>query len=97
MGKGRFTVLTGIGGEAWVEAARSIAADTGLDLVAYVIGPGRDYPDFTGDWARMREIEEGGCLLIRPDQFIAYRHSGPDQGALALLRAALGAVLDRPY
>ena len=97
VGKGRFTVLTGIGGEAWVEAARSIAADTGLDLVAYVIGPGRDYADFTGDWARMREIEEGGCLLIRPDQFIAYRHSGPDQDAVALLRAALGAVLDRPY
>ena len=45
----------------------------------------------------MREIEEGGCLLIRPDQFIAYRHSGPDQDAVALLRAALGAVLDRPY
>jgi 2,4-dichlorophenol 6-monooxygenase len=95
VGKGRFTVLTGIGGEAWVEAARAVAAETGLDIVAHVIGPSRDYADFTGDWARTREIEEGGCLLVRPDQFIAYREFHPADDAEARLRAALSAVLGR--
>ena len=96
VGKGKFTVLTGIGGEAWVEAARVIAAETGVALVGHVIGPSRDYSDFTGDWARTREIEEGGCLLIRPDQFIAYRHFGPEREAERLLRAALTRVLGLP-
>ena len=73
-GKGRFTLFTGIGGEAWAEAAREIAAETDIDIVAHVIGPGRDYQDYAGDWANAREIEEAGCLLVRPDQFVAYRH-----------------------
>jgi 2,4-dichlorophenol 6-monooxygenase len=96
VGKGTFTVLTGIGGEAWVAAAREIADEAGLDLVAHVIGPHRDYEDFAGDWARASEIEESGCLLVRPDQFIAYRHVGVAADAKARLSSALEAVLGKP-
>ena len=94
-GKGRFALFTGIGGEAWVEAAREIAAETGLDLVAHVIGPGRDYQDYAGDWAVAREIDEAGCLLVRPDQFIAYRHPSAADAKAELTRALSG-VLGRP-
>jgi 2,4-dichlorophenol 6-monooxygenase len=96
VGKGRFAVLTGIGGEAWVSAAREIAAETGLDIVAHVIGPNRDFDDFTGDWARASEIEEAGCLLVRPDQFVAFRHFEAAADAKARLSAALEQVLGRP-
>ena len=96
VGKGKFAVLTGIGGEAWAQAAREIAEETGLDLVAYVIGPHRDYEDFTSDWARASEIEEGGCLLVRPDQFVAYRHFAVAADAKQRLSAALEAVLGKP-
>jgi 2,4-dichlorophenol 6-monooxygenase len=96
VGKGKFTVLTGIGGEAWVEAARAIGVETGLEIQAHVIGPGRDYADFTGDWARASEIEEAGCLLVRPDQFIAYRHFGAPTDARAQLTKALQQVLGMP-
>ena len=96
VGKGKFAVLTGIGGEAWAQAAREIAKETGLDLVAYVIGPHRDYEDFTSDWARASEIEEGGCLLVRPDQFVAYRHFAAAADAKQRLSAALEAVLGKP-
>ena len=92
-GKGKFTLLTGIGGEAWVEAALQIAGDTGLDLVAHVIGPDRDYQDYTGDWAVVREIDEAGCILVRPDQFIAFRHAGAPADARAALMQALTRVL----
>ena len=92
-GKGKFTLLTGIGGEAWVEAARQIAGDTGLDLTAHVIGPDREYQDYTGDWAVAREIDEAGCLLVRPDQFIAFRHTGAPADARADLMQALTRVL----
>lgn len=94
-GKGRFTLLTGIGGEAWVEAVEAINAETGLDIQAHVIGPGRAYNDFTGDWARASEIEEAGCLLVRPDQFIAFRRLQAPTDAKAQLTEALRKVLGK--
>jgi hypothetical protein len=38
-----------------------------------VIGPRRDIVDHHGDWARAREVGEGGCVLVRPDQHVAWR------------------------
>ena len=96
VGKGRFALLTGIGGEAWVDAVRQINAETRLGIQAHVIGPGRDFNDFAGDWARASEIEEAGCLLVRPDQFIAFRSFGAAADAEAQLTAALEQVLGRP-
>jgi 2,4-dichlorophenol 6-monooxygenase len=95
-GRGRFALFTGIGGEAWAEAAREIAAETDIDIVAHVIGPGRDYQDYAGDWANTREIEEAGCILVRPDQFVAYRHLVAATDAKAKLTEALSRVLGRP-
>ena len=96
VGRGRFALFTGIGGEAWAEAAREIAAETEIDVVAHVIGPGRDYQDYAGDWANAREIEEAGCILVRPDQFVAYRHPVAATDAKAKLTEALSRVLGKP-
>jgi 2,4-dichlorophenol 6-monooxygenase len=95
-GKGRFTVLTGIGGEAWVEAARVIAEATGIEIAAYVIGPGRDYQDIYGEWPDLREVGEAGCLLVRPDMFIGWRHADIAENALDMLAGALGQLLCKP-
>ena len=53
-GHGRFTALTGIGGQGWVEAAKVVGKELGIDLAAHVIGPRQHWQDFTGDWARAR-------------------------------------------
>ena len=37
------------------------------------IGPGQDYEDPFGEWARASEIEDDGAILVRPDQFVAWR------------------------
>ena len=66
VGKGRFTILTGIGGEAWERAAAEIAAETGVEIACVTIGPGRELEDVYFDWSRLSEIEESGCLLVRP-------------------------------
>lgn len=95
-GKGRFTVLTGIGGEAWVEAANAISAATGMDIAAYVIGPGRDYQDIYGEWPDLRGVGEAGCLLVRPDMFVGWRHAEAPEDALSQLAGALGQLLDKP-
>ncbi|MFZ4814135.1 MAG: FAD-dependent oxidoreductase [Phototrophicaceae bacterium] len=95
-GKGRFTLLTGIGGEAWVDAAKHITAQTGLEIAVYVIGPGRDYQDIYGEWPDLRQVEEAGCLLVRPDLYVGWRHSSAADNALDLLAGALGQLLGKP-
>ena len=93
VGKGRFTVLTGIGGEAWVAAAAAVAARTGVEIAALVIGPGRDLTDLYGAWPDASEIEESGCLLVRPDHHVAFRHMRATPGAEALLGDAMARIL----
>jgi 2,4-dichlorophenol 6-monooxygenase len=94
-GHGRFTLFTGIGGEPWAEAAAAIAAAHGLDVQAFVIGPDRDAHDLFGDWATMCETDETGCILVRPDQHVAFRAHEVVPQAHALLEDALLRVLGR--
>ena len=48
------------------------------------------------DWHRAREIEEAGALLVRPDGYVAWRHTASvwdEQEAVHLLQAAISAIL----
>jgi 2,4-dichlorophenol 6-monooxygenase len=72
-GKGRFSLFTGIGGDDWTTAAAEVAARTGVEIASYVIGPGRDVLDTYDDWARASEVEESGCVFVRPDAHVAWR------------------------
>jgi len=92
-GHGKFTVLTGIGGEAWVAAAKAAGKALGLEIETRVIGPRRDYEDYVGDWARAREIADAGCLLVRPDHHVAWRAMTASKTAEKDLMSALKSVL----
>ncbi|MGW5617400.1 FAD-dependent oxidoreductase [Streptomyces sp. NPDC003877] len=90
VGRGRFALLTGIGGQAWVRAAR----EQDVEIATVVIGPGQEYEDPYGDWARLREIPDAGALLVRPDGFVAFRHPGAaPEAAGDLLADALRRIL----
>ncbi|PWE31596.1 FAD-dependent oxidoreductase [Pararhodobacter marinus] len=92
-GKGRFTLLTGLGGEAWIAAAGRVATDLGIEIATHVIGPRQDYVDHGGDWARISEIRDNGCLLVRPDQHVAWRATAmtdaPESDLFRVLRQVL--------
>jgi 2,4-dichlorophenol 6-monooxygenase len=95
-GHGSFSVWTGIGGEAWLQAATAATAVTGLPITGISIGPRQEFEDPYGTWAELREIEDGGVLLVRPDLYVAARHigaPGSDDEAATWLRSALGSVL----
>ena len=92
-GKGRFTVLTGIGGNGWVEAAAQLAAELGLDIAAHVIGPRQAWQDLHGDWARQREVSDSGIVLVRPDHHVCWRREAAAADPLAELRRALTSIL----
>ncbi|MFI9629414.1 FAD-dependent oxidoreductase [Streptomyces sp. NPDC052042] len=72
-GHGRFTLLTGIRGEAWREAAAKVTAETGVEIEVVSIGRGCDYEDRYGDWAAVSEIVESGAVLVRPDHIVGWR------------------------
>jgi 2,4-dichlorophenol 6-monooxygenase len=95
VGKGRFALLTGISGQRWAPAVASVSERLGIKIAAYVIGPGREYTDLYDDWARLREVAEDGCVLVRPDAHVAWRAAAMSDDPEAALLEALELVLDR--
>jgi 2,4-dichlorophenol 6-monooxygenase len=95
VGGGRWTVLTGLTGTAWRDAAAKVGAELGLDLRAVLVGA-PETRDAYGDWSRLSGIDEDGCLLIRPDGYIAWRRRTSSPTAAPTLLAALRTLLDRP-
>ncbi len=48
-----------------------------------------------GTWTRAREIADGGCVLVRPDRFVAWRSHDLVDDPVGALRAAMDQILDR--
>ena len=92
-GHGRFTVLTGINGAKWADAAKRVAEELGIPLTAHVIGPEQEYEDLYGDWAGLREVADDGMVLVRPHNHVAYRSHGMAEDPAATLTETLRAVL----
>lgn len=89
----RFTLITGIAGEAWAGAAGKVAHDLGVPLEAVVIGPGREVTDIYYDWARIREVAEEGAILVRPDKHIGWRSMSLPENPERRLREAMSSLL----
>lgn len=93
VGGGEFTLIAGIDADEWVAAAETVAAEVGIPIRVRRIGIGQEYQDVLGDWQRIREIDDSGALLVRPDRHIAWRAASRPQDPVAALRAALTSVL----
>jgi hypothetical protein len=92
-GKGHFTLFTGIGGEKWNDAAFAVKKEMNVEIKVASIGYGLEWEDIYLDWAEKRGVEEDGCVLVRPDYFIAWRaqESGNEAERLVkIMRAILG-------
>lgn len=94
-GKSRFCLLTGVEGEAWRNAAKNIQKTHGIPIVTYGIGPGLDYIDVCRDWFRKRGIEEDGCVLVRPDRFVAWRSVKMTENCESKLMQVFDHILSR--
>ena len=97
-GRGAFTLYTGIGGDAWAAAARSVGEALGIEIRVISIGHGQPFEDPFGTWAALREVEDTGAVLTRPDNYVAFRamrSPGSDQAATEALRAAMTTILSR--
>ena len=90
-----FTLITGIAGEAWASAASKVSDELDVPINTVIIGPGRAVTDIYYDWARIREIEEDGVLLVRPDKHIGWRSMTLPRDPENALREALRQLLSR--
>ncbi len=93
-GHGQFLLITGKGGEGWLQAAADIAQERGLPLSAISVNPfSGDWLDIRFDWLRQREVSSAGAVLVRPDRHVAWRSFGASETPRAALEEALGQVL----
>jgi FAD binding domain/Aromatic-ring hydroxylase, C-terminal len=88
VGKGRFTLVTGVSGTAWVAAAAGLP----IEVVRIETSGLRDA---YGDWHRAREIGEDGCLLVRPDGYVAWRVSSPPPDPAGALTRVFSRITGR--
>lgn len=95
-GHGSFSLFTGHGGDAWKEAVQKISKASGIPIKAYGIGFGLDYHDVQRDWYVRREVQEDGCVLVRPDRFVAWRSMGMIEDCHRKLTEVLSSILHAP-
>ena len=88
-----FRLITGSAGEAWADAAATVAKDLQVPLETVIIGPSREVTDTYHGWARVHQIEEDGALLIRPDRHIGWRSMTMPGNPEQALREALTNLL----
>ncbi len=94
-GGGQFTLFTGLGGEAWLIAAKAVGEAMGLEITCHLVGPRQKYVDHTGDWSNSRECGDSGCILVRPDQHVCWRSFEIVTSPAAELTRVMNAVLAR--
>ena len=46
-----------------------------LEIRTWTIGWRLDWEDVYLDWKKKREVEEDGCVLVRPDRTVAWRYT----------------------
>jgi 2,4-dichlorophenol 6-monooxygenase len=92
---GHFALITGEGGQAWVDAATKVAGQLNVPLRTARVGLGDvDLVDVRLTWKKNREISPEGAVLVRPDGFIAFRSIGAVDDPAAVLSSAFGQILN---
>ena len=91
---GGFLLLAGEEGAPWVDAARQVATDRGIELAAVRVGHlAGDLFDPRLRLERIRDFGPGGAILVRPDRCIAWRSIGPSDDPASEVRSVFDQIL----
>jgi 2,4-dichlorophenol 6-monooxygenase len=85
---GGFLLITGAAGGRWREAAVVAARTFGVPVDVVEIGDPA--------WRELREIDDDGAILVRPDNHVAWRTATAPSGRDRKLVDAIGCVLGVP-
>lgn len=94
-GKGAFVLITGSAGSDWVRAARIVSERAGVSIQVHAIDHDASNPDGGNRWDLLREIQDDGAVLVRPDNHVGWRsRTLPDDPVRELTRS-LADILGR--
>jgi len=88
-----FSLFTGGDDAAWVDAAASVSRDLGVPIHVHCIDT--DVHDPHGDWKRVREVDDAGCVLVRPDRHVGWRSMSARADAGEELLRVMRTILSR--
>ena len=89
-----FSLLTGRNDAPWRDAAEAASRELGVSVVVHSIG-GDGIHDPYGDWQRVREISDEGCVLVRPDRHVGWRSVSAQHDPTDELLRVMRAILSR--
>jgi 2,4-dichlorophenol 6-monooxygenase len=89
----RFTLMTGAGGQPWLDAAAKVSAELGVEVAGVQVSLGLEVNDVYGDWIRRREVGDRGCVLVRPDRIVAWRSPDEVEDPQKVLREVMSHIL----
>lgn len=91
-----FVLLAGPKAEEWCRCARIASSEerVGLDISR----PGADgLEDPAGNMSELHDIEPDGCVLVRPDGFVAWRARNADGASVARMKSVLSRAHVRTF
>jgi 2,4-dichlorophenol 6-monooxygenase len=91
--EGAFALVTGTDGGPWAVAARAASEKLGVAINVAQIGV--DYLDTDNTWSAVGQIEADGAVLVRPDNYVAWRSQNGDEDPEHSLTSALATILGR--
>lgn len=90
-----FTLFTGPAGAPWISAANVVSTSLAVPIDVHTIGPDAGIRDFEGRWAQLTRLSPDAALLVRPDDFVAWRADALPASPDRELRDVLCRILDR--
>lgn len=88
-----FVLLAGAEGSSWLEAARKASSALGIDVAAYCTGPEGNLVASKGEFEAAAGISSRGAILVRPDDFVAWRERRQPYDHQAKLEQAMRQAL----
>lgn len=88
-----FVLLAGAEGASWLEAAKKVSSALGVDIPAYCAGPEGDLVSPKSVFESAAGISSRGAILVRPDDFVAWRQRRQPSDHQAKLEQAMRQVL----
>jgi len=88
-----FVLLAGSDGAFWLETVKKVSSDLGIDVAAYRVGLEGDLVAPKGLFESAAGISSRGALLVRPDDFVAWRERRQPLDHQAKLEQAMRQVL----
>jgi len=90
-----FTLFTGSAGTPWTKAADAVSKSLGVSIDVRSSGPDADFRDVDGRWAELTGLSSDAALLVRPDDFVAWRADTLPESPENALNHALSRILAR--